>query len=514
MKTAAFPRLEPRVFATGGRDGRVLLWDSRAPARPQLALEACHAERSSTPSRSRRVAPRRALSITGLVFRDDVTLISCGECDGTIKVWDTRKSYSVYKREPLPRHSIPYCGSSGRNGYTNLIVDEARVRLYASCMDDVVYCFNISTFNSLPEQRYVGHENSTFYIKTGMSPDGAYLVSGSSDKHAYVWNVKCSQPLVRLNGHRAEVTCAAWCSEGDIKIVTCSDDARHKIWRVGREFPEPDAETLGRAEVTPHIDVSLTLRWGAPERTPSSLKRRPDYTPGSGGKRARPAARTKRCLADLMCGREPDDTGAKRLRLDATIPEEDENTPAPPGEATPRGAKRPTTPPADSTPPKRKCSESENWTYFSPKAGTSFMTPTKNYEKRNCKILSPRSPKALSPSDVNNRTPVKSSPDKVRIIRFTTPTKDLPNFVLTGEAPHLRLMSPVKKKQETTDWLTLMVREKKSKTTEGSDRTNVTLASPKETVPSRRNSTTEKTPKSNGKNRSILKYFSVAKKDK
>lgn len=117
-------------------------------------------------------------------------------------MWDLRKNYTVYKREPLPKHSIPYCGSSTRNGYTNLIVDESRTRLYASCMDNVIYCFNVATCSALPERRYIGHENSTFYIKTGLSPDGAYLVSGSSDKHAYVWNVKHSLPIVKLTGHR------------------------------------------------------------------------------------------------------------------------------------------------------------------------------------------------------------------------------------------------------------------------------------------------------------------------
>ncbi|CAH2108714.1 unnamed protein product [Euphydryas editha] len=539
VKTAAFQRLEPRVFATGARDGRVLLWDARAAARPHLALDGCHAAASPRPAARRpaRAAPRRAARSP-----------SPASCSATT----SRSSRAASATAP---------SSSARNGYTNLIIDDARVRLYASCMDDVIYCFNVSTFNSLPEQRYVGHENSTFYIKTGLSPDGAYLVSGSSDKNAYVWNVKYSQPVVRLCGHRAEVTCAAWCPRGDAKIVTCSDDARHMIWRIGREFPKPEAEPRGRAEVTPRADASHALRWGAPERTPSSLKRRASATPGScGAKRARadrPAARTKRCLADLM---NSDAVAAKRLRLAAPVPEENDPTDPPPGSKRPSippghstpppgskrpstppgdstpppgskrpsippghstpppGSKRPSTPPGDSTPPKRKCTESnpptpDGWTYFSPKAGTSFMTPTKNYEKKNCKILSPRSPKTLSPSDINNRTPVKTSPTKVKIIRFTTPTKDLPNFVLTGEAPHLRLMSPIRKKQETTDWLTLIVREKKGKSTEGNDKTNVILSSPKESVPTRRNSATDKTPKSSSKNRSILKYFSVAKKD-
>lgn len=113
--------------------------------------------------------------------------------------------------------------------------------------------------------------------------------------------------------------------------------------------------------------------------------------------------------------------------------------------------------------------------------------------------LSPRTPR---------RSPSKSPKFTVTLIR--TPTKNLPNFVLDGEAPHHRLMSPPKKRHGTTDWLTAI--RKKSKTSDG-DKT-AAPSSPKETTPNRRNSTTEKTPKSNKKSRTLLKYFSVTNKDK
>ncbi|KAL0831664.1 hypothetical protein ABMA28_002436 [Loxostege sticticalis] len=532
VKTAVFRPTEPTVFATGARDGNILVWDVRTNSQPTVILKPdnclmnCHS--SFTPktpgshSKRPRIDNHRATSITGLVFQDDLTLISCGECDGNIKVWDMRKNYSIYKREPLPKHSIPYCGSSTKNGYTNLIIDDARMRLYASCMDNVIYCFNISTYSTLPEQRYIGHENSTFYIKTGLSPDSMYLVSGSSDKNAYIWNVKYSEPVVKLAGHWAEVTCAAWCQRGDTKLVTCSDDARHKIWRIGREFPDPDLELKGRAEIVPRTDLASLPKWGALERTPSSLKRKATPTPGSySAKRARsqlnPSARkTKRCLTDLMnASRDTDEAEVlvKRLKLDTpTVEEEPELLPA--------GIKRHRDARDDASPPKRcmletraACSIGGDWGYIPPKAGTSFMTPTKNYERKTCKRLSPRSPKPISPDSLH-RSPVKVSPTKVRIISYTTPTKNLPNFVLEGEAPHLRLMSPAKKKQDTTNWLTLMTREKKGKLTD-TDKAVAAPLSPKENVPARRNSVTEKTPKSVGKkSRTLLKYFNVTNKDK
>lgn len=529
VKTAVFRPTEPSVFATGARDGHILVWDIRANNQPTVVLKPdnclmnCHSSfNPKTPGshgKRPRVDTQRATSITGLVFQDDTTLISCGECDGNIKVWDLRKNYNIYKREPLPKHSIPYCGSSTKNGYTNLIIDDARMRLYASCMDNVIYCFNISTYNAMPEQRYIGHENSTFYIKTCLSPDSMYLVSGSSDKNAYVWNVKYSSPVVRLTGHWAEVTCAAWCARGDSLLVTCSDDARHKLWRVGREELEHErsedpAQHRGRAELVPRADMASLPQWGALDKTPNSHKRKLVTTPGSySAKRMRSQGnasvrKTKRCLTDLMNATkdtEEAEMSIKRLKL-STLPEENEP------KLLSAGIKRHGDCLEESPPRNGEMEASNNWCYI-PKAGSSFMTPTKNYESKNCRTISPKSLKPLSPSTSNIRSPEQVSPSKRRIMSFTTPTKNLPNFVLDGEAPHLRLMSPVKKKDCTTDWLTRMVRERKGKGADVADKLNATAPlSPKENIPTRRTSVSERTPKSNKKSRTLLKYFNVKEK--
>lgn len=72
--------------------------------------------------------------------------------------------------------------------------------------------------------KYVGHQNYSFYIKSCLSGDGQYLLSGSSDEKAYVWSVRRpGVPLATLvGGHSAEVTCVDWAdkTDGDIKVST------------------------------------------------------------------------------------------------------------------------------------------------------------------------------------------------------------------------------------------------------------------------------------------------------
>ncbi|ETN59641.1 lethal(2)denticleless [Anopheles darlingi] len=294
VKTAAFRRDDPAIFATGGRDGAILIWDIRAQLGSNLLPRAdnCiysgHAGGPGTPASHRkrtRQTPKIpaqgcSSSITGLVFQDSNTLISCGAGDGVIKVWDTRRHYTSHQRDPLPKHSFPYAGTTTLKGFTNLVIDETRHRLYVNCMDNHIYCYNVSTYEAEPLQRYGGFKNGTFYVKAALSPDGQYLISGSSDERSYVWNVDHPNPLLQLRGHAAEVTSVAWMqSRRKVRLVTCSDDARHKIWRLGPEELDSDErqQLRGTTEYCSSYHQqpysSRAPRPKALEFTPRSLKR-------------------------------------------------------------------------------------------------------------------------------------------------------------------------------------------------------------------------------------------------
>ena len=88
----------------------------------------------------------------------------------------------------------------------------------------LVRCHSVAVFH--------GHVNSTFYVKTVLSPDDRYLLSGSSDGNAYIWQVSQprSGPRV-LQGHVNEVTGVDWCRRDVGRVVTLSDDNVVWIWR-------------------------------------------------------------------------------------------------------------------------------------------------------------------------------------------------------------------------------------------------------------------------------------------
>ncbi|KAJ1519739.1 hypothetical protein ONE63_004995 [Megalurothrips usitatus] len=329
VKTVAFPKEDKMVFATGARDGVIMLWDTRVQ-RNQSAVNRpdnfiCNSHNApgtpgpSSGSKSRRAksVPSRASSITSLVFQDNHSLISCSAGDGKIKVWDIRKSYSTYRREPQPKYSMSTPNGSGRSGFTCLALDGSGFKLYASCMDNTIYCYNVATYEEQPVGMFKGHKNGSFYVRSCLSPDGRYLLSGSSDENAYIWDTHMQSkdvnlPVVKLVGHHAEVTCVAWNPVGEMKIVTCSDDARHCLWRIGQEFrgDNHQIELHGWAEEISDEPAKLLPTTPATPATPSftswrrwtpSLQRTPDNPIGESSSKCNDCHRLStpclRCIA-------------------------------------------------------------------------------------------------------------------------------------------------------------------------------------------------------------------------
>lgn len=320
-------------------------------------------------------------------------------------------------------------------------------------MDHNIYSFNLGGYATQPINTFTGLMNSTFYIKSSLSPDDQYLISGSSDEKAYIWNINSSQPLLALNGHVVEVTCVAWGKTNDLRIVSCSDDARHKIWRVNYDNLDEDSSLnyRGTTEVFKREKrYSLKRRMKALENTPRTLKRIVEVnetTPSSTEKSS-----LKRSYSDMSA----DDPQSQQI-----------------GES-------------DS---KRQLIETRARRLFAPTSSTSSYSSNSNNDNHNSRTLpnqlsdipeeletppKEETSKLLSPLNERNhlshyrldeiRTPSSSNRPSCSQSLFS-PTSNLPNYVIDGDAPHLKLQSPKRKStKENVDWLTKIRKQKLSTT--------------------------------------------------
>ncbi|KAJ7988037.1 hypothetical protein DPEC_G00319480 [Dallia pectoralis] len=295
LKSVAFTQQEKAVFCTGGRDGNIMVWDTRCSKkdgfyRQVRQISGAHnkTERNTPASGKKKRPLTRGMapsvdfqqSVTVVLFRDEHTLISSGAVDGIVKVWDLRKNYTAYHQDPVPLMSYQYPGTSTRKlGYSGLVLDSTHSSLFCNCTDDNIYMFDVSGLKTTPVSVFSGHLNSSFYVKSTVSPDDQFLASGSSDHHTYIWKISDpNQPPMMLQGHSQEVTSIAWCPTDFTKIASCSDDNTVRIWRLDRGTDKArssvgESNLVGWACPTPATTVTSPRPLNQTECTPAKSPR-------------------------------------------------------------------------------------------------------------------------------------------------------------------------------------------------------------------------------------------------
>lgn len=269
--------LDASTFASGGRDGTVCLWDDRLPEpRPTLIVPNAH-DAPMAGKRKRAAALPVASTVQSVscvcALHDAAPkLATAGASDGAIKLWDLRTlsgdtgssaRASSKARAPAPFQVLrPPVEDHGRpRGITSLAVDATGSRLLATTTSSIIYLYDTrwcvarraSHGQSAASVRgrndggddggaseavaqFGGHRVNSFYVKSCFSPDGRHILSGSSDGGVYVWDAdRPSAPPVVLWGHTNEVTAVAWCPTDYTTVVSGSDDATLRVWRVDRE---------------------------------------------------------------------------------------------------------------------------------------------------------------------------------------------------------------------------------------------------------------------------------------
>lgn len=124
---------ESAVFVSGGRDGSVMVWDTRCSTRGSqhkpvntIALahkktDPSHASGGRKRRRGHRANPPQKTmvdsqhSVTAVLFHGSNKLASSGAADGTVKLWDLRRTYThCLNGTPLPWHTFAQTGDLAR----------------------------------------------------------------------------------------------------------------------------------------------------------------------------------------------------------------------------------------------------------------------------------------------------------------------------------------------------------------------------------------------------------------
>ncbi|KAL4422044.1 hypothetical protein ABPG77_004860 [Micractinium sp. CCAP 211/92] len=250
------------VFASGARDGALMVWDARAAPRqdattgevfhaPIITVQDAHAPSGKQKRRRTPLQGRTRPSVTSLTFlQGEGSQLATGGVDGVVKFWDLRQTGAPVgeaapwlELERLCDSGVPPI-SQKQHGITSLALQPQGSQLLVSLTGGHHFLYDTLRPHIGPTRWFGGHTVASFYVKAGWSPDGTHILSGSTDRNVYIWEVDApdgASPYV-LAGHQGEVTAVAWCPSDFDQIATTADDATLKVWHIRRQQPEEQAD--------------------------------------------------------------------------------------------------------------------------------------------------------------------------------------------------------------------------------------------------------------------------------
>ena len=202
VKAVAPTRAARRTpFASAGRDGRLCVWDVRAPGPPAACLDARAARRAPAEGGARRSG--------ACYLQGGGLLATAGATDGAAKVWDPRgpgAPLAVLGPHASPRGRV-FGGHLRGHG-------RAGTRLLVAGFDSVARVYDaarLAAQGTLPVAELRGAHLASYYTKACLSPDGRAVLTGDSRatvaRSGWTRRPAAAAPLA---GHTDEVTCVAW----------------------------------------------------------------------------------------------------------------------------------------------------------------------------------------------------------------------------------------------------------------------------------------------------------------
>jgi len=160
--------------------------------------------------------------INDVVFTPDGRYLVSASNDKLIRVWDIETGKTVRTL----RGQIG-AGNEGKIYAMALSPDGRWLAAAGWTSDDEIRLYDFPTGKLVALLK--GHTN----VVNGLafSPNSRYLVSGSGDSNAILWNVKRQRKLYTLSGHTDDIYAVAFTPDSK-RVVTGSDDHSLRLWQV------------------------------------------------------------------------------------------------------------------------------------------------------------------------------------------------------------------------------------------------------------------------------------------
>jgi WD40 repeat protein/serine/threonine protein kinase len=262
---AANPAANPRALAgyRGMIQGIAISPDSRSVA----AVCDDHIARvwnlaPDEQDRQPRVLAGHEALILDVEISPDGRWVVTGSADKTVRVWDLGADESTTKPRVLGGHE-----STVRS--VAISPDSRRVVAVAGS----AYVWDLSSDEPTAPLVLADDGPVPMIQCAAFSPEGRWVVAGSADKTAHLWDLAAPQPTAKprlLKGHQNGIYAVAFSTDGRT-LVTGSADNTARVWDLAAEDPAATSNILsGHLAIIRTIAVTSDDRWlvtGSDDRT-------------------------------------------------------------------------------------------------------------------------------------------------------------------------------------------------------------------------------------------------------
>lgn len=193
IRCMAFSR-DSKMLITGARDNSIKIWDSTWTAKYSLF--------------------GHQNTINAVLIDPGMRYAYSGGADALVKVWDLKKKGESRTFKKMPR------------AVNALAISVRGTDLYVATEGPEIYNLTVT---GKDKKSLVGHTDEVNSLSYSLN--NKYLLSGSSDKTAIIWNVQNGKAEHVLKGHTWKVTHVAFSIDSKFAI-TGSTDGTVKMWDV------------------------------------------------------------------------------------------------------------------------------------------------------------------------------------------------------------------------------------------------------------------------------------------
>ena len=123
-----------------------------------------------------------------------------------------------------------------KKGLTSLCINKNQSKILVNSMSNTQYIYDSIFLDIKPPLEIKGHESS-YYVKSVLSPCGRYVLSGSNSTSIYIWDLHNKDiPLKLENYHNSSINAVDWGKTMNNFISTGCDGEMIIIWDNKKDY--------------------------------------------------------------------------------------------------------------------------------------------------------------------------------------------------------------------------------------------------------------------------------------